>query len=146
MPTLFLSTRIAAAFALFASLALGACAPRAVQPTDPGRLAPGACRAIDGDTIACGAARIRILNIDTPELGAHARCPAEAALAERARQFTARRLAAGTVEIRLDGKRPRDRYGRALAWVLVDNRDLGEELIAAGLARRWDGRRRPWCP
>lgn len=132
---------------LLLGLAAGAaCAPRAVPAADPGRLAPGACRAIDGDTIACGTTRVRILNIDTPELGAHARCPAEAALAERARQFTAQRLAAGAVEIRVDGKRPRDRYGRALAWVTVDSQDLGEELIAAGLARRWDGRRRPWCP
>jgi micrococcal nuclease len=126
---------------------VGACASSAPAPatTEPGRLAPGACRAIDGDTIACGATRVRILNIDTPELGAHARCPAEAALAERARQFTARRLATGSVEIRVDSKRPRDRNGRTLAWVSVDSQDLGEALIAAGLARRWDGRRHPWC-
>jgi micrococcal nuclease len=41
---------------------------------------------------------------------------------------------------------PRDRYGRTLARVAVGGADLGEALIAAGLARRWDGRRRPWCP
>jgi len=23
--------------------------------------------------------------------------------------------------------------------------DIGETLIAEGLARRWDGRRHPWC-
>jgi micrococcal nuclease len=40
---------------------------------------------------------------------------------------------------------PRDRYGRTLALVSVDSQDLGEALIAAGLARRWDGRRHPWC-
>lgn len=131
--------RLATAVAVLAVF-VGACSP------SPDAQAPGACRAIDGDTIACGTARVRMLNIDTPELGSHARCPAEAALAERARQFTAQRLAAGAVEIRVDGKRPRDRYGRTLAWVSVDAQDLGEELIAAGLARRWDGRRRPWCP
>jgi micrococcal nuclease len=132
--------------ALLVAILASACAPDAIAPSDPARLAPGACRAIDGDTIACGAARVRMLNIDPPELGAQARCPAEAALAERARQFTARRLAAGSVQIRVDGKRPRDRYGRSLAWVSVDSQDLWEELIAAGLARRWDGRRQPWCP
>lgn len=104
-----------------------------------------ACRAVDGDTIKCGAERIRISNIDTPELGAHARCAAEAELAERARQFTAQRLAAGPIELSRDVKRPRDRYGRTLATVRSGDADLGEALIAAGLARRWDGRRHPWC-
>ncbi len=104
------------------------------------------CRAIDGDTIVCGRQHVRILNIDTPELGAKAHCPLEADAAERARLFTAAALAGGPVDVRPDPKRPRDRYGRTLAWVVVDGQDLGEQLIAAGLARRWDGRRRPWCP
>jgi endonuclease YncB( thermonuclease family) len=103
------------------------------------------CRAIDGDTITCGKIHIRIVNVDTPELGAHARCPAEAELAERARRFTAEQLAGSKVEIRPDPKRPHDRYGRTLARVTVDGIDLGEALVAAGLAREWDGRRRPWC-
>lgn len=104
------------------------------------------CRAIDGDTIACGKQHVRIVNVDTPELGAGARCPAEAALAERARRFTAEQLAGTKVEIRPDPKRPQDRYGRTLARVVVDGIDLGEALVAAGLAREWDGKRRPWCP
>jgi micrococcal nuclease len=104
------------------------------------------CRAIDGDTIACGKIHIRIVNVDTPELGAGARCPAEAALAERARRFTAEQIAGTHVEIRPDPRRPHDRYGRTLARVVVDGVDLGEALIAAGLARAWDGKRRTWCP
>jgi len=104
------------------------------------------CRAVDGDTIACGKIYVRIVNVDTPELGAHARCPAEAELAERARRFTAEQLAGSKIEIRPDPKRPRDRYGRTLARVVVDGIDLGEALVAAGLAREWDGKRRPWCP
>jgi endonuclease YncB( thermonuclease family) len=103
------------------------------------------CRAIDGDTITCGKIHIRIVNVDTPELGAHARCPAEAELAERARRFTAEQLAGSKVEIRPDPKRPHDRYGRTLARVTVDGIDLGEALVAAGLAREWDGKRRTWC-
>jgi len=129
--------------------ALAACAP--APPPEPA-LAPAAvtlvsdraCRAIDGDTIDCGAVRVRLVNVDTPELAGA--CPAEIALAARARDFTAARLAAGPVEIKPDPKRPRDRYGRALALVIVEGRDIGEDLIAAGMARRWDGRRRPWCP
>lgn len=104
------------------------------------------CRAIDGDTIACGKIHVRIVNVDTPELGAGARCPAEAALAERARRFTAEQLAGTKVEIRPDPRRPHDRYGRTLARVVVDGIDLGEALVAAGLAREWDGKRRTWCP
>ncbi len=126
--------------------ALAACAPEP-EPAPPAAvtlLSDRACRAIDGDTIDCGAVRVRLVNVDTPELAGA--CPAEIALAERARAFTATRLAAGPVTIKPDAKRPRDRYGRALAWVFVEGRDIGEDLIAAGLARRWDGRRRPWCP
>ncbi len=104
-----------------------------------------ACRAVDGDTIRCGTEQIRISNIDAPELGNHARCASEADLAERAKRFTAAWLAAGPVELARDVRRPRDRYGRTLAHVRTGGADLGEALVAAGLARRWDGRRRPWC-
>jgi endonuclease YncB( thermonuclease family) len=104
------------------------------------------CRAIDGDTIVGARETIRISNIDTPELGSHARCAGEAELAARAKAFTAARLAAGNVELHRDARRPRDRYGRTLATVRVDGMDLGEALVAAGLARIWDGRRHPWCP
>jgi micrococcal nuclease len=124
----------------FAALLLVLCA------VSGGAHARSDCRAIDGDTIACGKTHIRIVNVDTPELGAGARCPAEADLAERARRFTAEQLAGSKIEIRPDAKRPRDRYGRTLARVVVDGIDLGEALVAAGLAREWDGKRRPWCP
>ncbi len=105
-----------------------------------------ACRAVDGDTIVCAGETIRISNIDTPELGSHARCAGEADLAARAKAFTAARLTTGRVELHRDARRPRDRYGRTLATVRIDGADLGEALVAAGLARVWDGRRRPWCP
>ncbi|WP_163413843.1 thermonuclease family protein, partial [Escherichia coli] len=38
-----------------------------------------------------------------------------------------------------------DRYGRQLARVAVERRDVGETLIELGLVRRWDGWRKPWC-
>jgi micrococcal nuclease len=40
------------------------------------------CRAVDGDTLACGSARVRVVGLDAPEL--RGRCPAEVALARRA--------------------------------------------------------------
>jgi endonuclease YncB( thermonuclease family) len=127
---------------LLSLMSFAACAPRPAQAPPPGE--PVACRAVDGDTIDCAGQRVRLVNVDTPEL--RGACAAESALARRARAFVAERLAAGPVEIVPDPRRPRDRYGRTLARVAVGGADLGEALIAAGLARRWDGRRRPWCP
>jgi micrococcal nuclease len=132
-----------AAFVLLLGTSLAAgCAPA----PSPASASPAACRAIDGDTVACGTETVRISNIDTPELPPHARCAFEADLAQRAKAATAAHLAAGPVEIQRDQARPRDRYGRTLAKLrLASGQDLGEALIAVGLARAWDGRRRPWC-
>jgi len=130
--------------ALIGAGLVSACAP-APSPPAPTPV-PAACRAIDGDTVACAGETVRISNIDTPELPPHARCEFEADLPRRAKAATAAHLAAGPVEIQRDQARPRDRYGRTLARVrLASGQDLGDALIAAGLARAWDGRRRPWC-
>jgi micrococcal nuclease len=105
---------------------------------------PGACRAIDGDTYVCYGERIRVENIDAPEL--HSRCEAEleAALAARA---LAQSALDGASKIKIEvGRRARDRYGRTLARVMIDGRDLGELLIGVGLARAYHGeRRQSWC-
>ncbi len=103
------------------------------------------CHAVDGDTIVCARETIRIENIDAAEMPPHARCAYEADLAVKAKLFVVDRLARGRVELVRDQKRPRDRYGRTLALVRVDGVDLGEALVAAGLARPWDGKRRGWC-
>ena len=91
----------------------------------------------DGDTFR---ATFRIANIDTPEI--EGKCEAERDLAQKAKLFTERFLARGDVVIRQTGV---DRYGRILALVTSDQQDLGEALIAAGLARTWKGRREQWC-
>jgi endonuclease YncB( thermonuclease family) len=45
----------------------------------------------------------------------------------------------------LSGIRP-DNCRKRIAYEAIDGRDLGEALIAAGLARPYSGRRRPgWC-
>ena len=41
--------------------------------------------------------------------------------------------------------RDEDRYGRKLRIVTRDGRSLGGQLVAEGLARPWEGRRRGWC-
>ncbi len=103
------------------------------------------CHAVDGDTIVCARETIRIENIDAAEMPPHSKCAFEADLAIRAKLFVVDRLARGRVELVRDQKRSRDRYGRTLALVRVDGVDLGEQLIRAGLARPWEGKRRAWC-
>ena len=110
---------------------------------------------IDGDTFtvrsAClppppALATVRVRGVDAPEIGSHARCPYEASLAARAAAFTAAAIAgAGRVDL---VKPRRDKYGRVLATVLLDGRDLAQLLIAAELARAYDGKgqRQGWCP
>lgn len=102
----------------------------------------GACRAVDGDTLDCAGRRVRLVNIDAPEL--HGRCPAENQMAERAKLAAMIALATSPIHVTPDGGK--DRYGRLLARVVVDGRDLGETLIAQGLARPYaGGPRRGWC-
>lgn len=88
--------------------------------------------------------RRRIENIDAAEMPSHSKCALEADLAIKAKLFVVDRLTRGRVELVRDQKRPRDQYGRTLALVRVDGVDLGEALVAAGLARLWEGKRRPW--
>lgn len=103
-------------------------------------------RVIDGDTLEDMSQDItyRLVNIDTPETGSRARCDAERALGDRATE-AARTLVAHARQLELRPTGRLDRYGRTIAFVLIDGRDMGETLIAEGLARPWRGRREPWC-
>jgi endonuclease YncB( thermonuclease family) len=103
-------------------------------------------RVIDGDTIEdlASGERIRLANIDTPEIRDGAHCAAERQHGERARTEVRLLLArAEQIAVRRTGRE--DDYGRTIAYVLVDGRDLGRTLVAEGLARPWRGRREPWC-
>ena len=97
----------------------------------------------DGDSIRCGAERIRIANIDAPELAGSPKCGArrgftawcDYALGKRAGDALRGLIASGhRVTIVRTGT---DTYGRTLALVTVDGVDVGEWLIARGMARRW---------
>ena len=97
----------------------------------------------DGDTIRLGDERIRIVGLDTPELGHRAECESEALAAEQARQALIGEIARGNVALHRQGT---DRYGRTLARVTVDGRDVAATLIANGHARPYaGGRRESWC-
>lgn len=103
-------------------------------------------RVIDGDTFEDLRADVtyRIVNIDTPETGSRAACVAERELGNRATE-AARRLVSQAQRLELRPTGRIDRYGRTIAFALLDGADWGETLIAAGLARPWRGRREPWC-
>jgi endonuclease YncB( thermonuclease family) len=118
---------------------------RDARPADGGALFdPARVRVIDGDTFDYDGMRVRIADIDTPEI--RGRCRQETALAERAAARMRVLLAAGPFELETPpGGRDEDRYGRKLRIVTRGGRSLGDRLVAEGLARTWSGRREPWC-
>ncbi|WP_082359495.1 thermonuclease family protein [Bosea sp. AAP35] len=99
---------------------------------------------IDGDTFWYQSEKIRIADIDAPETGG-ARCYGEAQLGARATDRLAELLSRGAFELRPYASRDRDQYGRLLRVVKRNGASIGQMLVTEGLARRWEGRRRPWC-
>jgi endonuclease YncB( thermonuclease family) len=99
-------------------------------------------RVIDGDTFAYGGVKVRIADIDTPEL--QGRCPHESRLAEQAAVRLQGLLAEGPFDLERV-ERDEDRFGRKLRLVTRGGESLGATLVAEGLARPWDGARRSWC-
>lgn len=98
---------------------------------------------VDGDTFWLNRQKIRIADIDTPELSPP-RCEAERIKGEAAKQRLAELLNAGAFSL-VAGDRDQDQYGRKLRTVTRAGVSIGNMLIAEGLARRWDGGRHPWC-
>lgn len=141
--------------AALAALAISLSAALAAPP-DP-------VRVIDGDTLVlcpAGAAdestceRVRLIDIDAPER-TRPRCVGELMAAEAARIRLGELVAGG---LALDRARNRDRYGRTLALVLVQDPEnparvisAGAVLVREGLARVWSARPpegrepAPWC-
>jgi micrococcal nuclease len=110
----------------------------------------GSCRfgwrancVVDGDTFIMDRQKIRIADIDAPEIvGA---CDYERTLARRATVRLRELLNEGPFELRAYASRDTDQYGRKLRMLYRGGRSIGDVLIAEGLARRWTGRRQPWC-
>lgn len=127
--------------------------PAASHPADAEPVTIGAI--IDGDTVKlAGGEVVRLSNIDAPEMGARARCEAEAALGLRARAELARLIAAALhtgqpITLQRCERREHqplaawrcvDIYGRTLGRLFIAGEDTGEALIRAGLATRWPQR------
>ena len=99
---------------------------------------------VDGDTIRYHGVKIRLSGIDTPEIAGF-KCASELALGQRARDRLLVLINAGPFVVRHQSGRDEDRYGRKLRTIERNGRSLGDDLVAEGLARRWDGTRRSWC-
>lgn len=99
---------------------------------------------VDGDTFWYRADKIRIADIDAPET-LQAKCASERALGDRAKYRLAELLSEAPFSLEGYGSRDRDQYGRLLRVVYQNGRSVGQILVAEGLARPWQGRRRPWC-
>ncbi len=98
---------------------------------------------VDGDTIWHRGRKIRIADINTPEVSDPA-CDAEAALGRRATYRLRELLNTGAFDLEsID--RATDRYGRQLRVVTREGESLGNTLVAEGLAERWQGYKRNWC-
>ena len=103
---------------------------------------PSGVGIVDGDTFRLAGEKIRIADIDTPEV--NGRCAYERELATQATARMEELLHAGPFEMHAV-ERHEDRYGRKLRVVTRGGASLGDQLVAEGLARTWTGRREPWC-
>lgn len=98
---------------------------------------------VDGDTAWISGVKVRIADIDAPETHPP-RCDEEARLGARATERLAELMNMGPFDVVVNG-RAEDRYGRQLRELMRNGRSLGGQLVSEGLARRWEGSRRPWC-
>lgn len=100
---------------------------------------------VDGDTIWYRGTKIRIADLDTPEVSRPA-CANEAAMGRRATLRLQALLNAGpfTLEPNPFGDSV-DRYGRSLMLVTRGGESLGAVLVREGLAEQWGGPRKAWC-
>jgi endonuclease YncB( thermonuclease family) len=99
---------------------------------------------VDGDTVWLNGDKIRIEDIDAPEVS-RPRCLAEKALGERATARLQQLLEGAAITIAQTGDRAVDPYGRELRTISIDGKSVGQILVSDGLAHEWVGHKLPWC-
>lgn len=97
-------------------------------------------RVIDGDTIVIsdngGSPRVRIIGIDTPELGRNGN-PDECYGQESTAALTAA-LSAGPIELVSDPSQgDTDKYGRLLRHITVNGQSVAVTMLAAGMGHEY---------
>jgi endonuclease YncB( thermonuclease family) len=124
--------------ALFAALSLGCILRVAAEPIHPNEI-----EVVDGDTIrARGVTLVRLVGFDAPETW-RAKCPAERSLGTRATERLRQLVASGPLDLTevVCSCRPgthgtkKCNHGRECGTLTVRGKDVGEILIAEGLAR-----------
>ncbi|HKK91342.1 MAG TPA: thermonuclease family protein [Desulfobacteraceae bacterium] len=93
-------------------------------------------RVVDGDTIDIRMngkdERVRFLCVNTPE-SVHPDNSRNGPMGRTASRYTKSRLAGKRVEIEFEGRK-RGRYGRLLAYVILDGRNFNVELVRRGVS------------
>jgi endonuclease YncB( thermonuclease family) len=98
---------------------------------------------VDGDTLWLDGEKIRIADINAPEVS-KPNCANEARLGGEATQGLLHLMNAGRFSLQTVD-RDVDRYGRKLRIVTRQGESIGAVLVNQGLAERWNGRRAGWC-
>jgi endonuclease YncB( thermonuclease family) len=96
---------------------------------------------LDGDTIRVDGKKVEIAGIAAPAI-VDAQCPEERSRGIDAAVRLADLLNGGNVTV---GAPIRDANGREVRKVQVGGEDVGDSLIDAGLARKYDGTPQEWC-
>ena len=99
---------------------------------------------VDGDTIWYKHRKIRLTDINAPEISEPA-CDYELDLGEKAADRLVVLLNQGPFSLESLPDRDTDKYGRELRKITRGGKSLGEVMVAEGLAERWIGYRRNWC-
>ena len=96
--------------------------------TDCKAEATGLCSKVsDGDTITVeGVGKVRLVGVNTPEKGVEG--------ADASEYFVKKLCLNREVSIDIDDSKHTDKYGRTLAVVIVDGKNLNEMLLKEGLA------------
>ncbi|WP_157016848.1 thermonuclease family protein [Mesorhizobium xinjiangense] len=98
---------------------------------------------VDGDTFWFKGTKIRVADIDAPEIS-EPDCAGEAQAGEMAKTRLLDLLNAGRFRL-ISSWRDQDSYGRKLRIVAREDISLGEMLVREGLARPWGGPDFGWC-
>jgi len=114
------------------------------EPPAVDRVIPSQLTVVDGDTVNLAGQSIRLVGFDTPETY-RAECASERRLGDAATDRL-RDLLARASSAQLAYLPHRDQYGRDLARLMLDGRDVADIMVGEGFARRYSGgQRRSWC-
>ena len=99
---------------------------------------------VDGDTIWAEGEKVRLADIDAPEIFSP-ECEWERHMGHQATERLTALLNDGEVALKKTSSRDSDKYGRLLREATVDGKSVGMVLVREGLAHKWGGPQRSWC-